>query len=178
MKRINPILLVLLCSISAFSGEISANSGKQLSVISPPDSAVVVGMSWNELANRSMVSISKRNLGPGTMSGRVTAIAVPRKSPYQQLNRNTIYAGTASGGIWKSSNGGISWDPIFDDMDVQSIGALAVDPNNASVVWAGTGKVILEILITAARVFTRVWMGVKPGCVWDWKKPARFTELL
>ncbi len=140
MKRINPILLGLFCSISAFSGELSATSEKREGVSIPPDTSVVVGMSWNELANRAMVSIPKRNLGPGTMSGRVTAIAVPRKSPYQQLNRNTIYAGTASGGIWKSTNGGISWSPIFDEMDVQSIGALAVDPNNASVVWAGTGE--------------------------------------
>jgi len=108
--------------------------------VAPPDSAAFVGMTWNEMSNKAMVSIGKRNLGPGTMSGRVTALAVPRKSPYQQLNRNTIYAGTASGGIWKSSNGGISWDPIFDEMDVQSIGALAVDPNNASVIWAGTGE--------------------------------------
>jgi photosystem II stability/assembly factor-like uncharacterized protein len=140
MKRINPILLGLFCSISAFSGELLATSEKLKDVGIPPDTSVLVGMSWNELANRAMVSIPKRNLGPGTMSGRVTAIAVPRKSPYQQLNRNTIYAGTASGGIWKSTNGGISWNPIFDEMDVQSIGALAVDPNNASVVWAGTGE--------------------------------------
>ncbi len=50
--------------------------------VAPPDSAAFVGMTWNEMANKAMVSIGKRNLGPGTMSGRVTALAVPRKSPF------------------------------------------------------------------------------------------------
>lgn len=101
---------------------------------------VEVPITWNSAVNQAMNQLPKRNLGPGTMSGRVTALAVPRKMPYQNLNRNVIFAGTASGGIWKSENGGVSWLPIFDDMDVQSIGALAVDPNNASVIFAGTGE--------------------------------------
>lgn len=84
--------------------------------------------------------IPKRNLGPGAMSGRVTALAMPRKGALESVNRNVIYAGTASGGVWKSVNGGIAWSPIFDEMDVQSIGAVAVDPQNPSVVYVGTGE--------------------------------------
>ena len=87
-----------------------------------------------------MNHIPKRNLGPGAMSGRVTALGMPRKGALNSINRNVIYAGTASGGVWKSNNGGIAWSPIFDEMDVQSIGSVAVDPMNSSVVYVGTGE--------------------------------------
>jgi photosystem II stability/assembly factor-like uncharacterized protein len=53
---------------------------------------------------------------------------------------NIYYAGAASGGIWKTIDGGIHWSPIFDDEPVSSIGALAVAPSNPNVVWAGTGE--------------------------------------
>lgn len=75
-----------------------------------------------------------RNIGPAGMSGRITSIAVVNKQP------NIIYVGAASGGIWKSDNGGIAWQPIFDKADVGSIGALAVQQSNPSVIWAGTGE--------------------------------------
>src|SRR4051794_12684190 len=51
---------------------------------------------------------------------------------------NVYYAGAASGGIWKTVDAGIHWTPIFDAQDVSSIGALAVAPSNANIVWAGT----------------------------------------
>src|SRR5438270_8254208 len=50
------------------------------------------------------------------------------------------YAGAASGGIWKTSDGGIHWEPIFDDQPVSSIGSLAIAPSDPNVVWAGTGE--------------------------------------
>lgn len=52
----------------------------------------------------------------------------------------TYYVGAASGGIWKTQDGGVNWRPIFDDQPVQSIGALAVSPSDPNVVWAGTGE--------------------------------------
>src|SRR5689334_21968245 len=53
---------------------------------------------------------------------------------------NIYYAGAASGGVWKTIDGGIHWSPIFDEQDVSSIGALAVAPSNPNIVWAGTGE--------------------------------------
>ena len=53
---------------------------------------------------------------------------------------NVYYAGAASGGLWKSTDAGIHWAPIFDDKDVSSIGALAVASSDPNIVWAGTGE--------------------------------------
>jgi photosystem II stability/assembly factor-like uncharacterized protein len=75
-----------------------------------------------------------RSIGPAGMSGRVTAIAMVDSSP------NIIYAGTASGGLWKSESGGTAWEPIFDDQLAASVGAVAIDQNNPDVIWVGTGE--------------------------------------
>jgi photosystem II stability/assembly factor-like uncharacterized protein len=75
-----------------------------------------------------------RNIGPAGMSGRVTTIDVVLSEP------DIIYAGTASGGVWKSTSGGIDWKPIFDEEATQSVGALAINQYNPSVVWVGTGE--------------------------------------
>ena len=78
--------------------------------------------------------IKPRNIGPGGMSGRVTAFAVDPR------NENIFYVGTASGGLWKTNNAGTTFTPIFDNEAVASIGALAVDPLRPDIVWAGTGE--------------------------------------
>ncbi|TFH35777.1 MAG: hypothetical protein E4G95_06500, partial [Bacteroidia bacterium] len=75
-----------------------------------------------------------RNIGPAGMSGRVTAIAV------DQVNEEVFYIGTASGGLWKTTSGGVRFEPIFDDQKVASIGALAIDPQRPDIIWAGTGE--------------------------------------
>lgn len=75
-----------------------------------------------------------RNIGPAGMSGRVTAIAV------EPSNTEVFYIGTASGGLWKTTSGGIQFDPVFDNEAVASIGALAIDPLRSDVIWAGTGE--------------------------------------
>ena len=75
-----------------------------------------------------------RNIGPGGMSGRVTAIDVVHNNP------DIMYAGTASGGLWKSTSGGIKWAPIFDKEVTASIGAVAIQQSNPSVIWVGTGE--------------------------------------
>lgn len=74
-----------------------------------------------------------RWLGPGTMSGRITAIEGVAQ------DGKTIYVGTAGGGIWKTTNAGASFKPVFDRY-CQSIGALAIDPKNPKIIFAGTGE--------------------------------------
>lgn len=78
--------------------------------------------------------LAPRSIGPAGMAGRVTTIDVVNHQP------NTIYVGTASGGIWKSQNGGTSWESLFDKQSTASIGAIAIQQSNPSVIWAGTGE--------------------------------------
>lgn len=78
-------------------------------------------------------SLEARALGPGTMSGRITAIEGVNTEP------RTLYIGTAGGGVWKSTNAGASFKPIFDKY-CQSIGAIAIDQANPSTLYVGTGE--------------------------------------
>jgi len=91
-------------------------------------------ISAQQLDMEKIKGIVPRNIGPAGMSGRVTSIDVVLSDP------STIYVGTASGGLWKSESGGISWKPIFDKVNVQSIGAVKVQQNNPDVIWVGTGE--------------------------------------
>ncbi|HCQ75508.1 MAG TPA: hypothetical protein DIV44_01755, partial [Leeuwenhoekiella sp.] len=75
-----------------------------------------------------------RNVGPAGMSGRITAIDAVTDNP------DIIYAGSASGGLWKSTSGGVTWNPVFEDEATSSIGAVAIQQSNPSVVWVGTGE--------------------------------------
>ncbi|WP_298758661.1 hypothetical protein [uncultured Psychroserpens sp.] len=79
-------------------------------------------------------NMEPRNIGPGGMSGRVTTIDAVHNNP------DIMYVGTASGGLWKSESGGITWTPIFDDQVTASIGAVAIQQSNPSVIWVGTGE--------------------------------------
>ena len=79
--------------------------------------------------------LGARNIGSATMSGRIAAIAAVKEN-----GRLTVYVGAASGGVWKSMNGGTTFKPVFDKEDVQSIGAIAIDPQSPKTIWVGTGE--------------------------------------
>ncbi len=80
--------------------------------------------------------LGARNIGSATMSGRIAAIAARAELD----GKTTILVGAASGGVWKSNDGGTTFRPIFDKQTVQSIGALALDPSHPDTYWAGTGE--------------------------------------
>jgi len=75
-----------------------------------------------------------REVGPALTSGRISDLAV------NPNNFSEFYVGVASGGVWKTTNGGLSFDPIFDDQGSFSIGCVTLDPTNPNVVWVGTGE--------------------------------------
>ncbi len=75
-----------------------------------------------------------RNLGPAAAGGRVSAVVGVPGDP------NLYYVGAASGGVWKSINGGITWKPVFEHEKTSSIGAIALAPSNPNFVWVGTGE--------------------------------------
>src|SRR5438876_3589044 len=75
-----------------------------------------------------------REIGPATMGGRIDDFAVVESNP------NIVYVGTASGGVWKTTNNGTTWEPIFDKEGVSTIGDIAIAPSDPSIVWVGTGE--------------------------------------
>ena len=87
-----------------------------------------------KLDMEKLKGMKPRSIGPAGMSGRITAIDVVHS------NTDIMYAGSASGGLWKTTSAGISWEPIFDKENVISIGAVAIQHNNPSVLWVGTGE--------------------------------------
>ncbi|MAP55000.1 hypothetical protein [Altibacter sp.] len=95
---------------------------------------ITATLTAQELSMDILKDMKPRNIGPGGMSGRVTAIDVVTNNP------DIMYVGTASGGLWKSTSGGIKWSPIFDDQITGSIGAVAIQQSNPSVIWVGTGE--------------------------------------
>ena len=80
--------------------------------------------------------LGARNIGSARMSGRISAIAGTR----EPSGKITLFVGAASGGVWKSDDGGTRYRPVFDEQPVQSIGAIALDPKNSKNVWVGTGE--------------------------------------
>ena len=75
-----------------------------------------------------------RSIGPAFMSGRISDIAI------DPSDRSTWYVAVGSGGVWKTTNRGTTWTPIFDDENAYSIGCITIDPNNPNTVWVGTGE--------------------------------------
>lgn len=75
-----------------------------------------------------------RNIGPAYMSGRIADIAIDQNDP------STWYTAVGSGGVWKTTNAGTTWEPIFDDQPVYSIGDVTIAPSNSNIIWVGTGE--------------------------------------
>ncbi|HEX8141612.1 MAG TPA: hypothetical protein VF553_03390 [Pyrinomonadaceae bacterium] len=85
--------------------------------------------------SETISGLGARNIGSAAMSGRVAAV-----DAVWEGNRLTVYVGSASGGVWKSVNGGTTFKPVFDKQAMQSIGAITIDPKNPKTIWAGTGE--------------------------------------
>ncbi|MHB1686873.1 MAG: FlgD immunoglobulin-like domain containing protein [Ignavibacteriaceae bacterium] len=88
----------------------------------------------NFLAKTAAQSLSWTQLGPGNIGGRVRAIVVSPSDP------NTVYIGSVSGGIWKTTNGGTSWFPLDDHMNNLAVCSMVMDPKNPNIIYAGTGE--------------------------------------
>lgn len=89
------------------------------------------GATWTEMGPSPMTMLSWV-MGP--VAGRVAAVAV------NPNDVDEVYVGTASGGLWKTSNGGTTWTPLFDEIGTQTIGSVFIDPADTNTVWVGTGE--------------------------------------
>jgi photosystem II stability/assembly factor-like uncharacterized protein len=81
-----------------------------------------------------LAGLKARAIGPAAIGGRISAIDVVHSDP------NHIVAGVATGGVWISKSGGVTWEPVFDDQAVASIGAVAINQANPDIIWVGTGE--------------------------------------
>lgn len=112
-----PLVAALLLATGLASGFASAQQAPV------PDQGVISGLGI-------------RNIGSATMSGRISALTAVRRKD----GALTIWVGAASGGVWKSTDGGTTYRPKFDKQPVQSIGAIALNPNDQNDIWVGTGE--------------------------------------
>lgn len=81
-----------------------------------------------------LAGLKARSIGPAAMSGRIAAIDAVESNP------DVIVVGVATGGVWRSDNGGITWKPIFDQEKVAAVGAVAIFQPSPDVIWVGTGE--------------------------------------
>ena len=88
----------------------------------------------NPLDETSVSALKWREVGPALTSGRISDLAVNPENPFE------YYVAVASGGVWKTSNWGVDYKPIFDSQSSYSIGCITIDPNNPNIVWVGTGE--------------------------------------
>lgn len=87
-----------------------------------------------QLDTALFAGMSARSIGPAGMSGRISGVDAVAANP------DIVYVGVATGGVWKTLNGGTTWKPVFDNQPVAAIGSVAVNQSNPSVVWVGTGE--------------------------------------
>src|SRR5262249_29548524 len=88
----------------------------------------------DRLSTATFAGLKVRSIGPALTSGRVVGFAV------HPNDRSTYYVAAACGGVWKTTNAGTTWTPIFDNEGSYSIGCVVLDPKNPNVVWVGTGE--------------------------------------
>ena len=114
-----------------------------------------------EFVSSSLVGGLKwRSIGPAWASGRIADFAVNPK------NTKEFYVGVASGGVWKTTNNGTTWKPIFDKYGTYAIGIVEMDPNNTNVIWVGTGENNHLVPWDMAMVFTNLWMVENRSKIW------------
>ncbi|MBL8188228.1 MAG: hypothetical protein JNK38_09480, partial [Acidobacteria bacterium] len=96
----------------------------------PADSSAANGV----VDAKTFEQLEWRSIGPAIFDGRVADVeSVPG-------NPNLVFVGAADGGVWKTTNGGVTWKPIFEKQNTLSIGDIALEPNNPDVIWVGTGE--------------------------------------
>ncbi len=114
------IILVIFALVTSIAFPQKKNA-KQPAVVKQIDDTTFKGLAF-------------RNIGPAITSGRVVDIAVNPK------NNSEYYVAAAAGGVWKTINSGITFEPIFDAQPTFSIGCIAIDPQNSNVIWVGSGE--------------------------------------
>jgi len=149
-------------------GALVASSAGLVVLLAQAPSAVVADADYLRHAYESYTTMRQASphtnaswmfLGPTNISGRATDIAVANRN-----GQRRIYAGYATGGVWKSDDGGASWQAIFDNMPSTSIGDLAVAPSNPDIVWVGTGE---ANIFRASMPGVGIYKSIDAGVTWQ-----------
>jgi len=129
-------LMVVFIVLLSFTFVFSADSKVKAPVLSGKARVEMFKKHTSMKAASQYKRIKWQYVGPTNISGRCTDVEAisPRGKQY------TIWIGAATGGVWKSTNEGTTFEPVFDDMPTASIGDIAIDPKNPDVVWVGTGE--------------------------------------
>ncbi|MBE0461739.1 MAG: hypothetical protein IBX60_08930 [Candidatus Aminicenantes bacterium] len=155
------LIICAIASVLAVSSPLMAKAKKKIEKIESTDPALRLKWFDQHVAMKE-ASIFKdlkwRFIGPDIISGRCTDVDVPKGS------KHTIYVGAATGGLWKTVNSGITWEPIMDDVPSISIGDIAVAPSNPNIVWVGTGE---ANIFRASVAGTGVYKSTDAGNTWQ-----------
>src|SRR5687767_8279980 len=132
-RRIAGICLLVVLTLQALVA-VHAQEPTAIPSPSPQESPVAKDDKGKTALERAFERLEWRSIGPAIMGGRIADIeSVPG-------NANVVYVATASGGLWKTTNGGVTWKPIFERQGTISIGDIALAPSNPDVIWVGTGE--------------------------------------
>jgi photosystem II stability/assembly factor-like uncharacterized protein len=96
--------------------------------------SVLIPVYGQEVSDKTYSGLKFRNLGPAFVSGRIADIAI------HPQDESIMYVAVGSGGVWKTTNAGTTWKPVFDKQTSYSIGCVTIDPNNPATIWVGTGE--------------------------------------
>ncbi|MCE7995440.1 MAG: glycosyl hydrolase [Roseivirga sp.] len=124
-NRITPLLCLLIASLFITNNALAQRRKRGNTPAAKPTST---------LEASTFAGLEFRGIGPGFMSGRIADIAIHPE------NENIRYVAVASGGVWKTTNAGVTWESVFDGQGSYSTGCVTIDPNNPHVVWVGTGE--------------------------------------
>ena len=116
--------------MTGFTPSVRLSTSRTLAVLA--SALFVAPLGAQEVAPEHVSALNYRHIG--VVGNRIASVSGVVGDPL------TYFAGAASGGLWKTSDGGITWRPVFDDQDVASVGALAVSVSDPTIVWAGTGE--------------------------------------
>ena len=121
MKNISPYALIAVCLFQLTTLKAQTNTGN-------------ISTKNNALKSENFNGLKFRSIGPALTSGRVVDFAV------NPNNSKEYFVAAAAGGVWKTVNGGITYDPVFEHEGSFSIGCVVYDPNNTNVIWVGSGE--------------------------------------
>jgi len=130
------------------------------------------GLTQTKITGELFPGLKARNIGPANMSGRIGAIEGVASDP------RIIYVGGAAGGVWKSTDGGLTWKSVFDDQPVASVGAIAVYQKNPSLVWVGTGEAAPRNSVSVGRGVYRSLDGGKTWQLMGLEKTERISDII